>query len=208
MFEDIYNSILDGKAANCVAGVRAALAGGHDPSQILNEGMIAAMTKVGQMFQCGEYYVPEMLVAARAMQSGLKELRPSLVAADIKPIAKMVIGTVTGDMHDIGKNLVMMMLEGAGFEVVDLGVDVAPEKFVQAIQEHHPRFLGMSALLTTTMPMMEKTIEALKTAQVRDQVIVVVGGAPVTESFAKQIGADLFAADASSAAVRVKSFIG
>ena len=205
MFEDIYNSVLEGNAPGCIAGVKAAIAAGNDPGKILNEGMIAAMSQVGQLFECGEYFVPEMLIAARAMQAGLKELRPHLVAADIKPIAKIVVGTVKGDLHDIGKNLVAMMLEGAGFEVIDLGVDVAPEKFVNAIQEHQSRFVGMSALLTTTMPMMGKTIDALKSAGVREQVIVLVGGAPVTENYAKQIGADLFASDASSAATRAKA---
>ena len=205
MFEDIYNSVLEGNASGCITAVRVAIAAGNDPGKILNEGMIAAMAKVGTMFECGEYYVPEMLIAARAMQAGLKELKPHLVAADIKPIAKIIVGTVKGDLHDIGKNLVAMMLEGAGFEVIDLGVDVPPEKFVNAIKEHQPRFVGMSALLTTTMPMMSKTIEAFKVAGVRDQVIVMVGGAPVTENFAKQIGADVFAADASSAASRAKA---
>ncbi len=207
MDKDIYDSVLEGDAARCVAGVKAALAAGNDPSKILNESMIAAMAKVGQLFEMGEYYVPEMLIAARAMQAGLKELRPHLVAADVKPIAKIVVGTVKGDLHDIGKNLVAMMLEGVGFEVIDLGVDVAPEKFVAAIREHQPRFVGLSALLTTTMPMMGATIDAIKAAGLRDSVVLMVGGAPVTAPFAKQIGADLFASDASSAASRAKALI-
>lgn len=207
MFEEIYNSVLEGDAAGCVAGVKAALAAKSDPGQILNEGMIAAMAHVGKLFECGDYYVPEMLIAARAMQAGLKELKPHLVAADIKPIGKIVIGTVKGDLHDIGKNLVAMMLEGAGFEVIDLGVDVSPEKFVEAIKQHQPRFIGMSALLTTTMPMMAKTLEALKTAGVRDSVTVLVGGAPVTQQYANQIGADVFASDASAAASRAKALV-
>jgi 5-methyltetrahydrofolate--homocysteine methyltransferase len=207
MFEDIYNSVLEGDAPGCVAGVRAALAAGNDPGKILNDGMIAAMAKVGQLFECGEYFVPEMLIAARAMQAGLKELKPHLVAADIKPIAKIIVGTVKGDLHDIGKNLVAMMLEGAGFEVIDLGVDVAPEKFVNAIKQHQPRFVGMSALLTTTMPMMSKTIEAIMAAGLRDQVTILVGGAPVTEKFAQQIGANVFAPDASAASSRAKALV-
>jgi 5-methyltetrahydrofolate--homocysteine methyltransferase len=208
MFEDIYNSVVEGNAAGCVAGVKAAIAAGNDPGKILNDGMIAAMADVGKRFECGEYYVPEMLIAARAMQAGLKELRPHLVAADIKPIAKIVVGTVKGDLHDIGKNLVAMMLEGAGFEVIDLGVDVAPEKFVNAIKQNQPRFVGMSALLTTTMPMMSKTIEAITAAGLRDQVTILVGGAPVTDKFAQQIGANLFAPDASSASSRAKALVG
>jgi 5-methyltetrahydrofolate--homocysteine methyltransferase len=137
----------------------------------------------------------------------LKELKPHLVAADIKPIAKIIVGTVKGDLHDIGKNLVAMMLEGAGFEVIDLGVDVAPEKFVNAIKQHQPRFVGMSALLTTTMPMMSKTIEAIMAAGLRDQVTILVGGAPVTEKFAQQIGANVFAPDASAASSRAKALV-
>ncbi len=207
MFEEIYNSVVDGNAPGCVAAVKAAIAAKNDPGKILNEGMIAAMADVGQKFECGEYYVPEMLIAARAMQAGLKELKPHLVAADIKPIAKIVVGTVKGDLHDIGKNLVAMMLEGAGFEVIDLGVDVAPEKFVNAIKQHQPRFVGMSALLTTTMPMMSKTIEAIIAAGLREQVTILVGGAPVTENFAKQIGANVFAPDASSASSRAKALV-
>jgi 5-methyltetrahydrofolate--homocysteine methyltransferase len=208
MFEEIYNSVVEGDAPGCVAAVKAAIAAGNDPGKILNEGMIAAMSDVGQKFECGEYYVPEMLIAARAMQAGLKELKPHLIAADIKPIAKIVLGTVKGDLHDIGKNLVAMMLEGAGFEVIDLGVDVAPDKFVNAIKQHQPRFVGMSALLTTTMPMMSKTIEAIQAAGLREQVTVLVGGAPVTENFAKQIGANVFAPDASSASSRAKALVG
>jgi 5-methyltetrahydrofolate--homocysteine methyltransferase len=207
MFETIYKSVLEGDAKGCVAGIQAALDAGADPAKILNEGMIAAMAQVGCYFEQGEYYVPEMLISARAMQEGLKLLKPHLVAADVKPIAKIVVGTVKGDLHDIGKNLVAMMLEGAGFEVVDLGVDVSPEKFVSAIQQHQPRFVGMSALLTTTMPMMAKTIEAMKAAGVRENVVVMVGGAPVTEQFAKQIGADVFAPDASSSASRAKTLV-
>lgn len=207
MFEDIYNSVLEGDAPGCVTGVKAALAAGNDPGKILGEGMIAAMAKVGKMFECGDVYVPEMLVAAHAMQAGLKELKPYLVAANIKPIATIVLGTVQGDLHDIGKNLVGMMLEGAGFAVVDLGVDVPPEKFVSAILEHQPRLIGLSALLTTTMPMMAITIDSLKEAGVRDSVIVMVGGAPVTQQYANQIGADVFASDASAAASRAKALI-
>ena len=207
MYEAIYKSVLEGDANGCVAGIQAALDAGVDPAMILNEGMIAAMAQVGSYFERGEYFVPEMLISARAMQQGLKLLKPHLVAADVKPIGKVVIGTVKGDLHDIGKNLVAMMLEGAGFEVIDLGVDVSPEQFVNAIRDHQPHFVGMSALLTTTMPMMPKTIDAIKTAGLRDKLTILVGGAPVTEQFAKQIGADVFAPDASSSASRSKAIL-
>ncbi|MBI5305913.1 MAG: corrinoid protein [Chloroflexi bacterium] len=207
VFEAIYKSVVEGDAKKCVAEIKAALDAGADPAKVLNEGMIAAMAQVGCYFEQGEYYVPEMLVSARAMQEGLKLLKPRLVEADVKPVAKIVIGTVKGDLHDIGKNLVAMMLEGAGFEVIDLGVDVAPDKFVNAVRQHQPRFIGMSALLTTTMPMMVKTVDALKAAGLRNQVVVMIGGAPVTEQFAKQIGADLFAPDASSSANRAKTML-
>ena len=207
MFEEIYNSVVDGNAPGCVAAVKAAIAAKNDPGKILNEGMIAAMADGGQKFECGEYYVPEMLIAARAMQAGLKELKPHLVAADIKPIAKIVVGTVKGDLHDIGKNLVAMMLEGAGFEVIDLGVDVTPEKFASAVSQG-VGLIGMSALLTTTMPMMKATLDHLVKVGLRDQVRVLIGGAPVTESFAQTIGADAFATDVSTAARKALALIG
>jgi len=148
--------------------------------------------------------VPEMLVAARAMKSGLEILRPALVAANVQAIGKIIIGTVKGDLHDIGKNLVAMMMEGAGFQVIDLGVDVPPDKFVAAVREHQPQLLGLSALLTTTMPAMRATLDALQAAGVRDQVKVLVGGAPVTDKFAREIGADAYAPDASTAATRAQ----
>ncbi len=206
MFTAIQQAVVAGNAPDCVVGVQAALQAGHDPARILNEGMVAAMAQVGRLFEQGEYYVPDMLIAARALQAGLQVLRPRLVAAAVKPIATVILGTVQGDVHDIGKNLVALMLEGAGFAVIDLGVDVAPEKFVAAIREHQPRLVGMSALLTTTMPMMAQTLAALQSAGVRDRVIVMVGGAPVTEAFARQIGADVFAPNASAAASRAKAW--
>jgi 5-methyltetrahydrofolate--homocysteine methyltransferase len=187
--------------------VRAAMSAGLPATSILNEGMIAAMTEVGKLFEDGEYFVPEMLISARAMQAGLALLKPALKEADIKSAGKVIIGTVKGDLHDIGKNLVAMMLEGAGFEIIDLGTDVSPENFVAAIREHQAQIVAMSALLTTTMPSITTTIHALKEAGVRDQVKVMVGGAPVTDEYAKKIGADGFAADASRAVAVAKSLV-
>ncbi|MCX7671339.1 MAG: corrinoid protein [Anaerolineae bacterium] len=205
--EAIYQAVLDGNAPAAKAGVEKALAEGIAPDVILKEGLIAAMAEVGRLFEENEYFVPEMLVSARAMQNGLSVLKPHLAEAGAQPTGKVVIGTVKGDLHDIGKNLVAMMLEGAGFEIVDLGTDVSPEKFVKAVLEQKPQIVGMSALLTTTMPAMGTTVKALLEAGVRDQVKVMIGGAPVTDAFAKQIGADGYAPDASSAVRLAKSLI-
>ena len=196
--KEIYENVLDGQAAEVEAGVKAALASGIKAETILAEALIAAMDEVGQRFEEGDLFVPEMLIAARAMQAGLKLLKPHLVTSETKMAGKVAIGTVKGDLHDIGKNLVAMMLEGAGFEIMDLGVDVAPEAFVKAAQ-NGANIIGMSALLTTTMSNMAVTIEALKAAEVRDDVKVLIGGAPVTQDYATKIGADMFASDASSA---------
>ncbi len=196
--KNVYQHIIDGDAASVENGVKAALAEGTDAGAILNEALIAAMDEVGRRFEEGDFFVPEMLVSAKAMQAGLNLLKPHLAATDGKAKGKVAIGTVKGDLHDIGKNLVAMMLEGAGFEIIDLGVDASPEAFVGAVQGG-ANLIGMSALLTTTMSSMGATIEALKAAGVRDNVKVMVGGAPVTEEFAKSIGADAFAPDASSA---------
>lgn len=203
--ESIYQAVLDGNAAGVQAGVKAALAESLAPGTILKDGLIAAMGEVGRLFEENEYFVPEMLVSARAMQSGLSLLKPYLAEAGAAPAGKIVVGTVKGDLHDIGKNLVAMMLEGAGFDIVDLGTDVTPDKFVKAVQEHKPQVIGMSALLTTTMPSMTGTIKALQEAGLRDQVKVMIGGAPVTDGFAKQIGADGYSPDASSAVRLAKS---
>jgi 5-methyltetrahydrofolate--homocysteine methyltransferase len=202
--ETIYQSIIDGNMHAATAGVNQALTEGIAPADILNQGLIAGMTEVGRLFEEGEFFVPEMLIAARAMQASVAILKPKLLAADIKPLGKVVIGTVKGDLHDIGKNLVAMMLEGAGFEIIDLGTDVAPEKFIEAIKVNDAKFIGMSALLTTTMPSMKTTIEALKAAGVRDRVAVMIGGAPVTQKYADDIGADIYAPDAPSAARKAK----
>jgi len=200
VLESIYNSIINGDASATTVGVQKALKAEHSPSTILNDALISAMEEVGLRFKAQEFYVPEMLIAARAMKSGLSVLKPHLIEAGIEPVGKVVLGSVKGDLHDIGKNLVAMMLEGSGFEVLDLGVDVPPEKFVYAVREHTPRFVGMSALLTTTMPQMQTTIKALKEVGLRDQVIVMVGGAPLSQQFADGVGADLYAPDAATAA--------
>lgn len=211
--ETIYNAVLEGDAAGAKSGVQTALADGVPAETILKDGLIAAMGEVGRLFEENEYFVPEMLVAARAMQGGLAILKPHLVDSGAASAGKVVVGTVKGDLHDIGKNLVAMMLEGAGFEIVDLGTDVTPEKFVKAVLEHKPKtgegplVIGMSALLTTTMPSMAVTIKALQEAGLRDQVKVMIGGAPVTESFAKQIGADGYSPDASSAVRLAKGLV-
>jgi 5-methyltetrahydrofolate--homocysteine methyltransferase len=195
----IFENVIEGQAEVVESGVKAALAEGVEAGRILNEALIAAMDEVGSRFEDGDFFVPEMLIAAKAMQAGLSLLKPHLAATDVLVAGKVAIGTVKGDLHDIGKNLVAMMLEGAGFEIIDLGVDVEPQAFVDAVQEG-ASLIGMSALLTTTMSNMGTTIEALKAAGLRDKVKVMIGGAPVTEEFAASIGADAFAPDASSAA--------
>jgi 5-methyltetrahydrofolate--homocysteine methyltransferase len=197
--EEIYNAVIAGKREDTSEKVQQAITENLPPGDILKKALIAAMTEVGDRFEQGEFYVPEMLVAARAMQSGMTILKPLLVEADLQPAGRVVIGTVKGDLHDIGKNLVGMMLEGAGFEIVDLGSDVPPEKFAAAVRENSPDIVGMSALLTTTMPAMENILEALEDLGVRSDVKVIIGGAPVTDSYAEKIGADGFAPDASRA---------
>ena len=198
--EQVFDAILAGDMAAVTERVQEAVDAGLPAEDILKKALVPAMTEVGRRFEEGEYFVPEMLISARAMQSGLVILKPLLIASDVKATGKVVIGTVQGDLHDIGKNLVGMMLEGAGFELVDLGTDVRPEQFVQAVQDKEPDMVAMSALLTTTMPSMKTTIDALVSAGVRDNVKVIIGGAPVTEDYALQVGADGFAADASRAA--------
>ena len=205
--EAIYEAVMEGDADGTATKVEAALAAGVPASDILNKGCIAAMGEVGRLFEEGEMFVPEMLIAARAMQAGMNLLKPHLAEGEITSAGKILVGTVAGDLHDIGKNLVGMMMEGAGFEVVDLGTDVKPEAFVAGVQEHAPDLIGMSALLTTTMPAMTATVEALTEAGLRDQVKVFVGGAPVTQNFADGIGADGYAPDASSATRKAKELM-
>lgn len=197
--ELVREAVIDGDARGTVAQIEKALAQGLDPEVILHDGLIAGMAEVGRLFEEGEYFVPEMLISARAMSAALVVLRPKLAAQGVESSGKVVIGTVRGDLHDIGKSLVVMMLEGAGFEVVDLGIDVPVERFVEAVSEEAPHVVALSALLTTTMMNMAEVIEALEAAGVRRQVKVMVGGAPISQSFAEQIGADGYSADAAGA---------
>jgi 5-methyltetrahydrofolate--homocysteine methyltransferase len=205
MVQQIFQGIVDGRHELVEAAVVDALEAGVPPRMILDEGMLAAMAEVGRQFEEGECYVPEMMVSARAMKAGLAKLKPSLKQTNVQAAGKVAIGTVKGDLHDMGKNLVGMMLEGAGFTVQDLGVDVAPEAFVAAADDVD--VIGLSALLTTTMGHMQDTLNALDAAGKRVKVKVMVGGAPVTEDFAHRIGADGYAADASRAVAVAKSLI-
>lgn len=202
----IYDGVINGDANTVESEVQAALDAGVSARSILDDSLVSAMSQVGAYFEEGTYFVPEMLVAARAMKSGLTVLRPYLVEEDVEPVGTVAIGTVQGDLHDIGKNLVGMMLEGAGFEIMDLGVNVAPAKFVDAVNEG-AEMIALSALLTTTMPNMKAVVSGLEQAGIREQVKVLVGGAPVTEAFADQIGADGYAKDASQAATLAKNLI-
>lgn len=201
----IFQGIVEGQQEVVAASVEAALQAGIPARTILDEGMLAAMAEVGRLFEEGECYVPEMLISARAMKTGLTRLQPSLKQTDVQAAGTVALGTVKGDLHDMGKNLVGMMLEGAGFKVKDLGVDVPVEAFVAAADEVD--VIGLSALLTTTMGSMKNTLEALTAAGKRPRVKVIVGGAPVTEDYARQIGADGYAADASKAVALAKSLI-
>lgn len=186
---------------------QAAVNEGTSPEAIINEGLIAGMSVVGDRFKKNEFYVPEVLIAARAMHAGMDIIKPLLAESGIQPRGTVAIGTVKGDLHDIGKNLVAMMLEGGGFEVIDLEVDVTPEKFVEAVKDKGAQVIALSALLTTTMPSMKDTIEALKEAGVRDQVKIMIGGAPVTQNYADEIGADGYAPDAASAVDKANELI-
>ena len=205
--KEIYTNVMEGQVNAVKENVQSAIDAGIPVSVILNEGMIAAMAEVGHLFEEGECFVPEMLVAARAMQTGMALLKPHLKNAEVVSAGKVAVGTVKGDLHDIGKNLVSMMLEGAGFEIIDLGADVSSEKFVEAVREQGAQILAMSALLTTTMPSMKNTIDALNTAGLRGQVKVMIGGAPVTQNYADQIGADGFSSDASRAVATAKGLV-
>ena len=187
--------------------VQEALDVGIAPQEVLNDGMIAAMDEVGRLFEGGEFFVPEMLVAARTMRTGLAFLKPHLVESGAESVGKVVLGTVKGDLHDIGKNLVGMMLEGAGFEVTDLGVDIPTERFVEAVHVGDVKIVALSALLTTTMPSMKSTIDALKDAGLRGNVKVMVGGAPLTDAYAKEVEADGYAPDASRAVKLARSLV-
>lgn len=199
ILEKIASNLYDGEAEEVTELVQKALDQGMAPEEILTSGLIAGMDEVGKDFKAGDLFVPEVLIAARAMHAGMGILRPLLAESEVHSAGKYIIGTVQGDLHDIGKNLVKMMLEGAGFEMVDLGVDVQADAFVNAVREHQPQIVGMSALLTTTMVNMKATIEALEEAGLRDAVKIMIGGAPVTAAFAEEIGADAYAPDAASA---------
>jgi 5-methyltetrahydrofolate--homocysteine methyltransferase len=205
-FNEISDLLQRGKAKDIITAVQNALAAGASASDILEKGLIAGMSIVGGKFKRGEVFVPEVLIAARAMNSASVALKPHLAEAGVKPVGKAIICTVKGDLHDIGKNLVKMMIEGRGIEVIDLGVDCGSDKIIDAVQTSDARVLCLSALLTTTMMAQKDTVEALKAAGLRDRVKVMVGGAPVTQSFADEIGADAFTPDAASAAEVCRSF--
>ncbi len=196
--EQLKEMVIKGKTKETAGKVKELLDSGTNPESIMKDAMIPAMDVVGDMFAKGEYYVPEMLMAAKAMNLGLDVLKPVLAECDIEPLGTVVIGTVKGDLHDIGKNLAIMALEGAGFDVIDLGTDVPPEKFIESIKEHSPAVLGLSALLSTTMRSMKETLEAIDKAGVRDKVKIMLGGAPVTQKFTDEIGADFYAPDSTS----------
>jgi methylmalonyl-CoA mutase cobalamin-binding domain/chain len=207
ILQGLYDNTLVGNAPEVKDLVNQGLEDALGPESMLYDALIPSLEEVGARFERGDYFVPEMLIAARAMQGALDILRPLLAETGAKPVGTYVMGTVKGDVHDIGKNLVNIMLEGAGFTVYDLGVNVAPEKFVEMINEHQPDIVGFSAFLTTTMPMFKANINALQKAGIRDDVIVMVGGAPVTQEYADAVGADAYAADASTAVRMAKDLI-
>jgi 5-methyltetrahydrofolate--homocysteine methyltransferase len=204
----LHDAILTGDAKQAKATTEAALAAGVEPLTLVQETMMPAMGEVGRRFERNEYFVPELLLAARAMKAGLELIRPLLAAGGVEPVGRIAIGTVKGDLHDIGKNLVAAMLEGGGYEVIDLGVNVDPAKFVAVVKENNVQILALSALLTTTMPALKTTIDALKQAGVRDQVKVMVGGAPVNEQYAKEVGADGYSKSAAGAVAAARDVLG
>jgi 5-methyltetrahydrofolate--homocysteine methyltransferase len=207
ILQGLYDNTLVGNAPEVKDLTNAGLADGMDPEKMLYDALIPSLEEVGARFERGDFFVPEMLIAARAMQGALDILRPLLAETGVATVGTYVMGTVKGDVHDIGKNLVNIMLEGAGFQVWDLGVNVAPEVFVEKVREHQPDIVGFSAFLTTTMPMFKANINALEKAGIRDEVIVMVGGAPVTQEYADAVGADGYAADASTAVRLAKDLI-
>jgi len=205
-YQELAETVIRGDMQKVKELTQKLLDAGEDPMAIISEGLTAGINEVGIRFKEGKMFVPEMMMSAQAMKAGVELVKPVIPASDIPVTGKVVIGSVKGDLHDIGKNLVIMMLESSGFDVVDLGVDVPVEKFVQAVKEYKPRIVGMSALLTTTMPVMKKVIEALAHENLRSDVKVIVGGAPVSQEFANEIGADGYAPDAASASEMCKSF--
>ena len=204
--DQLYQAVIDGDAVVSEKVTRQALDSGTDALSIVTERMVPAMDEVGKRFESGDYFVPELLLSARAMKAAMALIRPILAATGVQPTGRVVLGTVKGDLHDIGKNLVAAMLEGGGFEVHDLGVDVDPQVFIEAIEQHHADLVGMSAMLTTTMPSMKASIDAFEAAGIRDKVKVIIGGAPVTENYASEIGADGYAENASSAVAMARDF--
>ncbi|UCF73467.1 MAG: corrinoid protein [Deltaproteobacteria bacterium] len=206
--KEIRQKLIQGMAPEVKELVQKAIDEGQDVGSILNDGLLAGMSVVGERFKKAEVFFPEVLVAANAMKAGMESLKPLLAEKNIGYSGKAVLGTVRGDLHDIGKNLVGMMLEGAGFEVIDLGVDVSPERFVETVKGENADIIGMSSLITTTMPMMKRVIESLSTALIRERVKVMVGGAPITQQYADEIGADGFAPDAATAVDKAKELMG
>lgn len=206
--QEVAESLIKGQAAKVKELVQQAVDDGTVPGKILRDGLIAGMNVVGTKFKANEFYIPEVLIAARAMHAGMNILKPLLAKSGAKSTGRFAIGTVKGDLHDIGKNLVAMMVEGAGFEVTDIGIDVSPEKFIEAVKEKNIQILGISALLTTTMPAMKETISALEKAGLKGKVKTMIGGAPITQSFADEIGADGYAPDAASAVDKARELIG
>ena len=200
----LHEAVLNGDAKTAKSITEQALAEGQDPLQLVQGQMMPAMAEVGRRFECNEYFVPELLLSARAMKAALELLRPLLAAKGTEPVGRVALGTVKGDLHDIGKNLVGAMLEGGGYEVIDLGVNVTPEQFVATVREKNIHIVAMSALLTTTMPSMKTTIDALKEAGLRDRIKVLVGGAPITRQFAEEIGADGYSESAAGAVAMAK----
>jgi 5-methyltetrahydrofolate--homocysteine methyltransferase len=205
--KELYEAVVSGNAKATQAITQQALADGVDPLKLVNEYMVPAMDEVGRRFEANEYFVPELLISARAMKASLELIRPLLTARGDKPVGRVAIGTVKGDLHDIGKNLVGSLLEGGGFEVIDLGVNVSPEKFIATVNEKQANIVAMSALLTTTMPSMKTTIDALKQAGVRDKVKVLIGGAPITQKYADEIGADGYSESAVGAVALAKKAV-
>jgi len=208
ILDGLYENTLEGIAQPVIDLTKEGLELGMDPLDLLFKALIPALEEVGRLFEIGEYFVPEMLIAANAMSGAMDILQPLIAASGAEPLGVFVMGTVKGDIHDIGKNLCNVMLEGAGFQVIDLGVNVAPEVFIEAIKEHQPDAVGMSAFLTTTMPMFIRNIEAIREAGLRDQVKILVGGAPVTQDYCDEVGADGFAADANSCVRVTKQLLG
>ncbi len=206
--ETLRKAVIEGNWKAAAAATRAALDAGVEPLEIVTQLLVPAMDEVGRLFECEEYFVPEMLLSARAMKASMEMVRPLLVAAGTEPVGRVVIGTVKGDLHDIGKNLVASMLEGGGFEVIDLGADVSPDRFIDAVTTRHANLVALSALLTVTMPSMKTTIAAIEAAGLRDRVKIMVGGAPVTQQYADAIGADGYSESAGGAVALARRLVG